>query len=61
MTRPFLFVYFTMLVLEGWLASNGTVDLASIVPGPGLLRGGGRKKAWYPLHAHALHFPYNLL
>ena len=32
--------------------------MISLVPRPS--EGGGGRKAWYPLHAHALHFPYNL-
>ena len=33
----------------------------SLVPRPSDWEGGGGgKKAWYPLHAHALRFPYNL-
>ena len=41
MTRPFLFVYLTMLVLGGWLASNvrphyvqGTINTPILLPSP---------------------------
>ena len=41
-----------------WLRKGRVYGTVSLVPRPS--EGGWGKKAWYPLHAHVLHFPYNL-
>ena len=48
------------IILAG--VQSSTLTIVGIIPRPSDWREeGGGEKAWYPLHVHALHFPYNLL
>ena len=51
-------IMFTYCTIIGPTPSPHYTTQISLVPRPS--EGGGGRKAWYPLHAHALHFPYNL-